>query len=125
MSAAPRGFSRIAGTGSYLPQRLVTNRDLEAIVDTSDQWIVERTGIRERHIAADGNVDRAWALAAKSVASLRDLGSAVPLIRDPSQRASLYPKMELLLHGLPKGLVVEFRAHHADPFLLANQPPQS
>ena len=54
MSAAPRGFSRIAGTGSYLPQRLVTNRDLEAIVDTSDQWIVERTGIRERHIAADG-----------------------------------------------------------------------
>src|SRR5438132_8461494 len=54
MSAAPRGFSRIAGTGSYLPQRLVTNRDLEAIVDTSDQWIVDRTGIRERHIAAEG-----------------------------------------------------------------------
>ena len=54
MSVAPRGFSRIVGTGSYLPQRLVTNRDLEAIVDTSDEWIVERTGIRERHIPADG-----------------------------------------------------------------------
>jgi 3-oxoacyl-[acyl-carrier-protein] synthase-3 len=53
VSAAPRGFSRITGTGSYLPQRRVTNRDLEAMVDTSDQWIVERTGIRERHLAAD------------------------------------------------------------------------
>jgi len=53
VSVAPRGFSRITGTGSYLPQRLLTNRDLESIVDTSDQWIVERTGIRERHIAAD------------------------------------------------------------------------
>ncbi len=53
MSVAPRGFARITGTGSYLPQRVLSNRDLEAIVDTSDQWIVERTGIRERHIAAD------------------------------------------------------------------------
>ena len=53
MSAAPRGFARITGTGSYLPARLVTNRDLESMVDTSDQWIVERTGIRERHIAAE------------------------------------------------------------------------
>jgi 3-oxoacyl-[acyl-carrier-protein] synthase-3 len=53
MSAAPRGFSRITGTGGYLPRRLLTNRDLEAMVDTSDQWIVERTGIRERHIAAE------------------------------------------------------------------------
>ena len=54
MSAPAQAWSRIAGTGSYLPERLVTNRDLEAMVDTSDQWIVERTGIRERHIAADG-----------------------------------------------------------------------
>jgi len=51
VSVAPRGFSRITGTGSYLPQRLLTNRDLESIVDTSDQWIVERTGIRARHFA--------------------------------------------------------------------------
>ena len=46
--------SRIAGTGSYLPEKVLTNADLEKIVDTSDEWIVARTGIRERHIAADG-----------------------------------------------------------------------
>ncbi|HEX4859293.1 MAG TPA: 3-oxoacyl-ACP synthase, partial [Usitatibacteraceae bacterium] len=45
-------YSRIAGTGSYLPERLVTNADLEKIVETSDEWIVSRTGIRERHYAA-------------------------------------------------------------------------
>ena len=45
--------SRITGTGSYLPDKVLTNRDLEAIVDTTDDWIVARTGIRERHIAAD------------------------------------------------------------------------
>jgi 3-oxoacyl-[acyl-carrier-protein] synthase-3 len=46
--------SRITGTGSYLPERLVTNRELESMVETSDEWIVSRTGIRERHIAAEG-----------------------------------------------------------------------
>lgn len=46
--------SRITGTGSYLPAKVLTNRDLESIVATSDEWIVSRTGIRERHIAADG-----------------------------------------------------------------------
>ena len=44
-------FSRIAGTGSYLPPRIVTNDDLAAKLDTSDAWIQERTGIRQRHIA--------------------------------------------------------------------------
>ncbi len=46
-------YSRIIGTGSYLPERVVTNQDLEKIVDTNDEWIVSRTGIRERHYAAD------------------------------------------------------------------------
>jgi 3-oxoacyl-[acyl-carrier-protein] synthase III len=46
--------SRITGTGGYLPAKLVTNQELESIVDTSDEWIVSRTGIRERHIAAEG-----------------------------------------------------------------------
>ncbi len=45
--------SRITGTGSYLPENIVTNKDLEKTVDTTDQWIVERTGIEQRHIAAD------------------------------------------------------------------------
>ena len=47
-------YSRVLGTGSYLPEKVLTNADLEKMVDTTNQWIVERTGIRERHIAADG-----------------------------------------------------------------------
>ncbi|HKE48028.1 MAG TPA: beta-ketoacyl-ACP synthase III [Rhodanobacteraceae bacterium] len=47
-------YSRIAGTGSYLPEKVVTNADLEKLVDTSDEWIASRTGIRERRRAADG-----------------------------------------------------------------------
>ncbi|HEY2630280.1 MAG TPA: beta-ketoacyl-ACP synthase III [Usitatibacter sp.] len=46
-------YSRITGTGSYLPAKVLTNKDLESIVDTTDEWIFGRTGIRERHIAAD------------------------------------------------------------------------
>jgi len=46
-------YSRISGTGSYLPEKILTNADLEKMVDTSDQWIVERTGIRSRHLAAE------------------------------------------------------------------------
>ena len=49
-----RIYSRIAGTGSYLPSKVLTNDDLAKIVDTSDEWIATRTGIRERHIAAEG-----------------------------------------------------------------------
>ena len=45
--------ARILGTGSYLPARVLTNAELERMVETTDQWIVERTGIRERHIVAD------------------------------------------------------------------------
>ncbi|MEE9343346.1 MAG: 3-oxoacyl-ACP synthase, partial [Gammaproteobacteria bacterium] len=46
-------YSRITGTGSYLPDKVVTNADLEKVVDTTDQWIRERTGIARRHIAAE------------------------------------------------------------------------
>ncbi|HRF84512.1 MAG: ketoacyl-ACP synthase III [Xanthomonadales bacterium] len=49
-----RIYSRIAGTGSYLPEKVVTNDDLAKVVDTSDEWIRTRTGIRERHVAAEG-----------------------------------------------------------------------
>lgn len=44
--------SVILGTGSYLPEKIMTNKDMEAIVDTTDEWIVQRTGIRERRVAA-------------------------------------------------------------------------
>ncbi|MXZ80428.1 MAG: ketoacyl-ACP synthase III [Gammaproteobacteria bacterium] len=46
-------FSRITGTGGYLPERVMTNAELEKVVDTSDEWIAARSGIRERRIAAD------------------------------------------------------------------------
>ncbi len=46
-------YSRIMATGSYLPEKVLTNADLEKIVDTTDQWIIERTGIKQRHIVAD------------------------------------------------------------------------
>ena len=49
-----RIHARIAGTGSYLPEKVLTNADLARTVDTSDVWIVARTGIRERHVAAEG-----------------------------------------------------------------------
>jgi 3-oxoacyl-[acyl-carrier-protein] synthase-3 len=56
--------SRIVGTGSYLPEKILTNADLEKIVDTSDEWIRSRTGIRSRHIAADGELTSDLALPA-------------------------------------------------------------
>jgi 3-oxoacyl-[acyl-carrier-protein] synthase-3 len=56
--------SRILGTGHYAPDRVVSNADLEKIVDTSDTWIAGRTGIRRRHLAADGEVTSDMAAAA-------------------------------------------------------------
>ena len=47
-------FSRIASTGGYLPEKILTNADLERMVDTTDAWIRERTGIEKRHVALDG-----------------------------------------------------------------------
>ncbi len=49
-------YSRITGTGSYLPEKILTNRDLEGMVDTSDEWIRTRTGITQRHIAREDQV---------------------------------------------------------------------
>ena len=46
-------YSKILGTGSYLPEKILTNVDLEKMVDTTDHWIVERTGIQTAHIAAE------------------------------------------------------------------------
>ena len=69
MSSSARIYSRIAGTGSYLPSKVLTNDDLSRIVDTSDEWIASRTGIRERHIAAEGEttVDLAYHAATRAL----------------------------------------------------------
>ncbi len=63
MTGAPI-FARIAGTGSYLPERIVTNDDLAKTIDTSDEWIAARTGIRQRHVAAEGECTSDLALEA-------------------------------------------------------------
>ncbi|WP_133511989.1 beta-ketoacyl-ACP synthase III [Candidatus Thiosymbion oneisti] len=65
-------YARIAGTGGFLPERVLTNQDIEAIVDTSDEWIRERTGIRKRHLVTQG--ERCSRLA--EVASRRALADA-------------------------------------------------
>ena len=61
-------YSRIVGTGSYLPEKILTNRDLELAVDTTDEWIQTRTGIRQRHIADDSQKTSDLALKASQSA---------------------------------------------------------
>ena len=103
-------YSRITGTGSYLPDRVMTNHDLEKIVDTTDQWIRERTGIARRHIVADGQttVDlaeyaakRALEAAAKNAQDI-DLIIVATTTADrvfPSTACLLQQRLDL--HGCP------------------------
>jgi 3-oxoacyl-[acyl-carrier-protein] synthase III len=74
--------SRIAGTGSYLPAQILTNDELAKRVDTSDEWIRTRTGIRQRHIAAPGEKtsDLALAAAREALAAARIAPAEVDLI---------------------------------------------
>lgn len=74
--------SKILGTGSYTPERSLTNKDLEKMVDTNDEWIVERTGIRARNIAADGEVttDLAYKAALRALESANTRPEELDLI---------------------------------------------
>lgn len=63
--------SVIRGVGAYLPKRVMTNADLAKIVDTTDEWIVERSGIRQRHIAADDELTSTLGIAASHQALVR------------------------------------------------------
>lgn len=74
--------SMIAGTGGYLPERVMTNKEFEAFVDTSDEWIRERSGIKRRHIAAEGETtsDMALAAARKALESAGLRNSDIDLI---------------------------------------------
>ncbi|MCO5092855.1 MAG: ketoacyl-ACP synthase III [Bosea sp.] len=65
--------SQVVGCGSYLPARIVTNAELAARIDTSDEWIVQRTGIRQRHVAADDEPTSAVGLKAAE-AAIADAG---------------------------------------------------
>ena len=75
-------YSRIAGTGSYLPENIVTNQDLEKRVETSDEWIRSRTGIRERRMAADGETtgDLAFHAATRALEAAGVTASEIDLI---------------------------------------------
>lgn len=79
---APTIFARIAGTGSYLPEKVLTNADLEQFVETSDEWIASRTGIRQRHIAAEGETtgDLAFHAATRALAAAGVDASELELI---------------------------------------------
>lgn len=75
-------YSRISGTGGYLPEKILTNADLEKIVDTSDEWIVTRTGIKQRHIAAEGEntVDLAEKAALQAMEAANVVSADIDLI---------------------------------------------
>jgi 3-oxoacyl-[acyl-carrier-protein] synthase-3 len=75
-------YSRIVGTGSYLPEKVLSNHDLEKMVDTNDQWIQERTGIKKRHIVAkdETTTDLAFNAAEKAIEAAGIKNSDIDLI---------------------------------------------
>ena len=75
-------YSKIAGTGSYLPKKILSNADLEKMIDTTDEWIFSRTGIRQRHIAAKGEhtSDLALEAAKNAIASAGIAAGDIDLI---------------------------------------------
>jgi len=98
--------SLIVGTGSYAPEKVLTNQDLERMVQTNDEWIVERTGIKERHIASDAEATSDLALKAShkalKMAGVRPedvdlivVGTVTPDMPFPSSAAVL----QSLLHN--------------------------
>jgi len=103
-------YARIAGTGSYLPEKILTNADLETLVDTSDEWIRTRTGIAQRHVAADGETttDLAEHAATRALAAAGITASEVDLICVGTTTPDLvFPNVGTLLqdrlgiHGCP------------------------
>ncbi len=103
-------FARITGTGGYLPENVMTNADLEKIVDTTDQWIRERTGIEQRHIAVEGQttVDLAEAASRKAIESANIDAQEIDLIiLATSTPDKIFPSSACILqarlgiHGCP------------------------
>ena len=103
-------YSRIAGTGSYLPEKVLTNQELEKMVDTTDEWIVGRTGIKERRIAADDQTtcDLAEFAARRAMAAAGVKNTDIDLIILATTTADqIFPSTACLLqdrldiHGCP------------------------
>jgi 3-oxoacyl-[acyl-carrier-protein] synthase-3 len=84
--------SRIIGTGSYAPKKVLTNEDLSKMVDTSDEWITERTGIKERRIAAEG--ETASDMAAKAGKKALEMAGIGPDDIDTIIVATVTPDMD-------------------------------
>lgn len=84
-------FSRVTGVGGYLPEKILTNHDIAQFVDTSDEWIFSRTGIRERRIRAQNETtsDMAWKAANKAIAhagiDLTDIDLIIVATTTPDQ----------------------------------------
>lgn len=100
-------YAKIIGTGSYLPEKIVTNADLEKKIDTTDQWIQERTGIKQRHVVAEGQYtsDLAYAASIKALKNAKieatelDLilvGTTTPDLIFPSTACILQSKLQCL-----------------------------
>ncbi len=93
-------FSAILGTGSYLPQRVITNAELARSVETSDEWIRARTGIRERHVAAqdESTCDMAEQAARRAIAASAMTAADIDLIIVATSTPDLiYPSTACLL----------------------------
>ncbi len=74
-------FTKIRGTGSYIPKKVLTNEDLKGYVDTSDEWIVSRTGIKERHIVTDeSTLDLAYKASLEAIKSANIEKNEIDLI---------------------------------------------
>lgn len=94
--------SKIIAEGSYLPERVVTNTDLMATIETSDEWIVDRTGIKSRHVAAENELTSDLAVAALSDALKRydipsdSLDAIIVATTTPDQ---IFPSTASIVHG--------------------------
>lgn len=106
----------IKSTGSYLPEKILTNADLEKMVDTSDEWIQQRSGIKQRHIAADGETTADLATAAARQAFERsgygpeDIDGVIVATTTPDETfPAVAVKVQAAL-GLPKGLAFDVQA---------------
>ncbi len=84
--------SRIIGTGSYAPKKVLTNHDLEKMIETSDEWITERTGIKERRIAAEGETTSD--MAAKAAKKALEMAGIEPDEIDTIIVATVTPDMD-------------------------------
>lgn len=108
--------SHILSTGSYLPEKVMTNKDLENIVDTSDEWIEQRSGIKQRHIAADDETTSHMAVQASLQAleagglSPSDIDGIIVATTTPDQTfPSVAAKVQAAI-GAPVGVAFDVQA---------------